>query len=68
NATGAAGNMPKINQSIVESMPIPLPPIEVQERIVAKIEAERKSVDGCRDLMKTYEEKIKRVIDSVWEG
>ncbi len=47
---------------------IPLPPVEVQERIVAKIEAERKAVDGCRDLIKIYEEKIKRVIDRVWEG
>jgi type I restriction enzyme M protein len=34
-AGGSAGNMPKINQGIVESVPIPLPPLEEQRRIVA---------------------------------
>lgn len=45
---------------------IPLPPLSVQQEIVAKIEAERKVIDGCRELIKTYEDKIKRVIDKVW--
>jgi type I restriction enzyme M protein len=39
---------------------------EIQQEIIAKIEAERKVIDGCRELIKTYEEKIKRVIDKVW--
>ncbi|MEW4327804.1 restriction endonuclease subunit S [Rossellomorea marisflavi] len=34
NATGTAGNMPKINQRVVKSMPIPLPPIEEQKEIL----------------------------------
>lgn len=51
---------------VLQEILIPLPPIEVQQRIVAKIEAERKVIDGCRELIKTYEEKIKRVIDKVW--
>ncbi len=57
-----------ISRKDIESIPIPLPPLSVQERIVAKIEAERKVIEGCRELIKTYEEKIKRVIDKVWEG
>ena len=47
-------------------MPEKLPPLEVQQRIVDKIEPERKVVASLREMVKTYEEKIKRVIDSVW--
>lgn len=32
NAVGAAGSMPKINQTIVDSIPIPVPPIEMQKQ------------------------------------
>ena len=53
---------------VLQEIPIPLPPLEIQQRIVAKIEAERKVIDGCRELIKTYEAKIKRVIDKAWEG
>jgi len=67
NAVGAAGSMPKINQGIVEGVPIPLPSISIQQNIVSEIEAERKMVDGCRELIAIYEAKIKRVIDKVWD-
>jgi hypothetical protein len=33
---------------------------------VDKIESERKVIDSLREMVKTYEEKIKRVIDKVW--
>lgn len=59
--------VPKLNQEKLRSIQIPLPPLSVQQRIVDKIEAERKVIEGCRELIKTYEEKIKRVIDKVWE-
>ncbi|MCX7746278.1 MAG: restriction endonuclease subunit S, partial [Clostridia bacterium] len=57
-----------INNKVLQEILIPLPPLSVQQRIVDRIEAERKVIDGCRELMKTYEEKIKWVIDKVWEG
>lgn len=60
-------NQSNINAQILSTFQIPLPPIKIQQEIVAKIEAERKVVDGCRELIKTYEDKIKRVIDKVWE-
>ncbi len=58
--------LPRVNFDYMENLQIPLPPLEVQQRIVDRIEAERKVIDGCRELIKTYEEKIRRVIDKVW--
>jgi restriction endonuclease S subunit len=52
---------------VIQGIQIPLPPIEIQHEIVAKIEAERNVVDGCKDLIALYETKIKKVIDKVWE-
>jgi type I restriction enzyme M protein len=53
-------------RSLVE-FEIPFPPREIQEEIVGKIEVERKLVDGCRDLMVRYEERIKKAVDGVWK-
>ncbi|HRR27893.1 MAG TPA: restriction endonuclease subunit S, partial [Victivallales bacterium] len=56
----------RLYNKIIEQTKIPLPPLSVQQRIVDRIEAERKVIDGCRELIKIYEENIKRVIDRVW--
>lgn len=61
-----AVNQASIKTSDLKSIQIPLPPLEVQQRIVDKIESERKVIDSLREMVKTYEEKIKRVIDRVW--
>ena len=50
----------------IRSLSVPLPPLETQHLIVAEIEAEKKAVDGCRELMALYEGKIKTVIERVW--
>jgi type I restriction enzyme M protein len=39
-----------------------------QREIVSRIEAERKIVDGNRELIRLYEAKVKKVIEKVWEG
>ncbi len=36
-ASGTSGTMPKINQKTLKSLPIPIPPIQEQHRIVVKI-------------------------------
>ena len=36
--------------------------------IVARIEHERSIVKGNRELIRIYEEKVKKVIERVWEG
>jgi hypothetical protein len=38
NATGTTGNMPKINQQIVISAPVCVPPIDEQQEIVRRVE------------------------------
>jgi type I restriction enzyme S subunit len=38
HATGTQGNMPKVNQATVTNLPIPIPPLSEQHRIVAKLD------------------------------
>ena len=66
NAVGAAGSMPKINQGIVESIPIPLPPLATQQAIVAEIEAEQTLVAANRELIARFEQKIQATLARIW--
>ena len=66
NAVGAAGSMPKINQGIVESIPIPLPPLATQQAIVAEIEAEQALVAANRELITRFERKIQATLARIW--
>ena len=66
NAVGAAGSMPKINQGIVESIPIPLPPLATQQAIVAEIEAEQVLVAANRELVDRFEKKIQAALARIW--
>lgn len=59
---------PKISKGEFRTIKIPLPPLEVQREIVARIERERSIVEGNRELIRIYEEKVKKVIEKVWEG
>jgi type I restriction enzyme M protein len=64
--TGAA--QPKLTQANLNKLEIPLPPLEIQREIVARIESERKIVEGNRELIRLYESKVKKVIERVWEA
>ena len=59
--------MPKINQATVESIPVPLPTLDIQRRIVAELEVERKLVEANRDLIARMEQKIQAKLAEVWE-
>jgi type I restriction enzyme, S subunit len=37
-ASGTSGSMPKINQTALKSLPVPIPPLAEQRRIVAKVD------------------------------
>ena len=66
NAIGAAGNMPKINQGIVERIPLRLPPLVMQQAIVAEIEAEQALVASNRELIDRFEKKIQTTLARIW--
>lgn len=59
------GAYPSINQKDVASLQIPLPPLTVQEEIVAEIEGYQKIIDGAKAVVDNYKPKID--IDPDWE-
>ncbi len=60
------GAYPSINSSDVENIRIHVPPLEVQNGIVASIEEEQRLVESNKRLIEIYEAKIKSKINEVW--
>lgn len=60
---GAQGN---ISPTQILGYEIPLPPLEIQQKIVDEIEAERVLVDGNKKLIQIYEGKVREAIVRVW--
>jgi type I restriction enzyme M protein len=58
------GAYPSINQKDVASIKIPLPPMGIQETIVAEIEGYQRIIDGARQVVAAYKPQIK--IDPEW--
>ncbi|MDX2229452.1 MAG: restriction endonuclease subunit S [Leptolyngbyaceae cyanobacterium bins.349] len=58
NATGTAGNMPKINQQVVMNTPVTLPSINEQVEIVHRIQ---QSFDAINRIYLEYEKAIERL-------
>ncbi|HNR13771.1 MAG TPA: restriction endonuclease subunit S, partial [Thermodesulfobacteriota bacterium] len=56
--------VPKLNQEKLRSIPIPLPPLEVQKEIVSEIEGYQKIIDGARAVIDNYRPHI--AIDPEW--
>jgi restriction endonuclease S subunit len=65
--THAVG-VPKLALERIRTIEIPLPPLSIQRSVVARIEAERQVIAANQRLIETYEEKIRQVIERVWEG
>lgn len=59
------GAYPSINQNDVSNLSFPLPPLAVQEEIVAEIESYQKIIDGARQVVENYKPTI--MIDPTWE-
>ena len=62
--SGAA--QPQLPIRDLNSAKIPLPPIEIQNQIVAQIEKEQTLVNANKELIEIYEQKIKDRIAKVW--
>ena len=63
---GQGANIRNLSQGILNELKIPLPPIEIQEAIVAEITAEQVLVDGNRNLVAAFEKKIQATLGRVW--
>ncbi|MCF8348578.1 MAG: restriction endonuclease subunit S, partial [Bacteroidales bacterium] len=59
------GAQPNISQTIIKELKIPLPPLSVQEEIVAEIERYQQIIDGARQVVNNYKPRID--IDPNWE-
>jgi type I restriction enzyme M protein len=59
------GAQPNISQKIIRELKIPLPPLAIQQEIVAEIEGYQKIVDGAKSVVENYKPKID--IDPEWE-
>ncbi len=55
-----------IKAKTLKTIKIPLPPIETQKEIVARIEEEQKLVDANKKLINLFEKKVKDKIAEVW--
>jgi type I restriction enzyme, S subunit len=61
NATGTAGNMPKINQATVAAAPLILPPKIEQKEIVKRVEFLFKQIDKVEQKYKS----VKEIVDQL---
>lgn len=60
-------NINNLNSRILGMFKIPLPPLEVQEQIVAEIEAEQQLVESAKKLIDIYQTKITNTVNKLWE-
>ena len=57
---------PHVYPKDVALVGIPLPPLEVQRKIVSEIDSERELVDANRQLIKRMEAKVRETVERVW--
>ncbi|HYW21757.1 MAG TPA: N-6 DNA methylase [Nodularia sp. (in: cyanobacteria)] len=65
NQFAKVGGQPSISQTTVYECKIPLPPIAIQQEIVAEIESYQKVINGARAVIDNYRPHI--AIDPDWE-
>jgi len=67
NKFAKVGGQPSISQTTVYERTIPLPPIDVQERLVTAIKKEKELVSHNNELTQLFEQKITAEINKLWE-
>ena len=60
--------VPNLHLNEIKEVQIHFPPIEEQHSIVNQIQSEMQAVEQCKSLKTQMENKIKEVIDSVWQS
>ncbi len=64
-ASGTSGSMPKINQTTVNAIPIPIAPLKEQRRIMAKVEQLMKICDDLEAKLRRAEDRAARLVEAV---
>ena len=65
-ALAGGSTFESINRAQIESVKIPLPPIETQREIVAELDSYQKIIDANKKLIEIYQQKIKSKIAEIW--
>ena len=63
--TGA--QLPRINWANFRLLEVPVPPLEIQQQIVAELETEQALVTANQELIDRFERKIEAAIARVWQ-
>ena len=65
--TGSSGAaFASINKGDIEKIKIPLPPLEVQKEIVAKIEGYQQDIEEAQTAITRLEQNVEDTINQVW--
>ena len=56
----------KLNQQALNSIKLPLPDLDTQRAIVAKIQEEQRLVNATKELVRLFEAKVNATINRVW--
>jgi type I restriction enzyme M protein len=62
------GGQPHFNAEAIGQVEVPLPSLEEQREIVARLDAESEHIDSVRTLAASYETKITKILDKLWNG
>ncbi|MCK6515672.1 restriction endonuclease subunit S [Myxococcota bacterium] len=65
NARGISGSMPKVSHQTINELPVPVPSLPEQDRIVAAIEAHFSRLDAAEQGLKRVQAKLKHARASV---
>ena len=63
---GAGSTFPNVTSKDLATLQIPMPLLEIQQKIVAELDAERAIVDANRELVERFEKKIRDAVGRVW--
>ena len=64
----SGGAQPHFNTDAIGQIEVPLPPLDVQKKIVARLDREFERIDAVRGLVDDYEGRVSKILDKLWNG
>jgi len=65
NQLASGGTFKEISKSKFEKLKIPLPPLEVQQQLVAEMEEQEKIIEANKKLIGIMKKKIEEVLNEI---